>query len=402
MEGTAETGAGPGTGAETASNHRGLPRARPAAPAGGGSTATPGAAVHRMTYLPGLDGVRALAVALVVASHALGRLFHSAGVLGVDLFFVLSGFLITGLLLDEHDLTGRVGLRRFYARRALRLLPALALLLVLVAALPWFYDPAFFYSKWTSIAAAALYVANFFDAANPGGMGNLAQTWSLGVEEQFYLLWPLALLVLLRFRLVARGLVALILAFMALRAGLVLAGTGALALPSSHADQLLIGALLAVAWRQGLVHRAWYAPAIGWLSLLGLAGLLFVVQGSSPEQLMLYQYTVDALLAALLIGHLATRPTGLVGRVATLGPVVHIGRVSYGIYLFHLPIIREVNHYFAERALLGAKWGLVRLGLEAVLVAAAVSLSWRFVERPLAARRQALRAAAPVSSLASG
>src|SRR4051794_36677121 len=151
----------------------------------------------RLAYHPALDGVRAFAVLGVIATHA-GFSHLRAGGFGVYVFFVLSGYLITHLLATEREATGRLSLRRFYARRALRLLPALALLLI--ASAVWALADGGPTAERTlrGIPFVALYVGNWANAASPIGgdydLGLLGHTWSLSVEEQFYLLWPLALI----------------------------------------------------------------------------------------------------------------------------------------------------------------------------------------------------------------
>ena len=154
--------------------------------------------MRRLGYRPSLDGLRAVAILLVVA--VLPRSWLPGGTLGVDLFFVLSGFLITTLLLEERGATGDVSLPHFYARRALRLLPALWLLLIVYVA----YGLANGHHGLPShvLGAAAIgagHVANFFAAAgSPNQAHYLVHLWSLAQEEQFYLLWPIVLLALLR------------------------------------------------------------------------------------------------------------------------------------------------------------------------------------------------------------
>jgi peptidoglycan/LPS O-acetylase OafA/YrhL len=324
-------------------------------------------------YLPALDGVRALAIGLVLLAHAFGGVVRG-GVIGVDLFFVLSGFLITGILVDEVQRTGSLNLRAFYARRALRLFPALAALLLLVAVLPWPFPPDETATKWVAIAATAGYVANYVG----DDLANLSHAWSLAVEEQFYLLWPLTLLWLLRRTSPAVRVAAMIVGFAIFRA--IGWATGALG-PGwlvTRADQLLIGALLALLVRRGFrVKTAW-----GWVGLLGLAVVFAARIFTGDREMMLGGLTVTALAAALLIGHLASGDESALHRVATWQPLVTIGMVSYGIYLYHRPIFRQVNHAFITHGWLGPTYSVARLAIEAVLTAAAVWLSWRFIEKP--------------------
>ncbi len=216
---------------------------------------SPSTATARLGYVPALNGLRGIAILGVLGVHLFGL---SGGFYGVDLFFVLSGYLITTLLLEEHDRTGLVSLRAFYIRRARRLLPALGAVLVLIAVVgPMFYSPGLV----ASIVVSGLYAANIvrgfghsdFLAATPA-----AHLWSLAQEEQFYVLWPLALLALRR-RLTERRVMTLLAAgFVALvmyRAALAGAGAGWHRLyyaPDTHMDGLVLGCLLAYARRRGL------------------------------------------------------------------------------------------------------------------------------------------------------
>ena len=154
-------------------------------------------------YHPALDGIRAIAIVSVMLFHYVFRnhLIMPHGLLGVDAFFVLSGFLITALLLREHGRTERISLRNFYVRRALRLLPLLACIIVVAivinVAFPYGYPgrPA-----GPGIVAAAFYYANWYTLWHPDTLGILGVTWSLSIEEQFYLLWPVLLMTLLLFK----------------------------------------------------------------------------------------------------------------------------------------------------------------------------------------------------------
>src|SRR5438093_1585780 len=155
---------------------------------------------RRLGYRPALDGVRGIAIAIVVAFHAFG--WPAAGTLGVDLFFVLSGFLITTLLLEEHARSGRIGIRAFYLRRARRLLPALFALLVpflLIALAAVVFRGSSPSALFLGLGAALTYTSNIVVAADPSAVpAALIHLWSLGAEEQFYIVWPLLLVVLMR------------------------------------------------------------------------------------------------------------------------------------------------------------------------------------------------------------
>jgi peptidoglycan/LPS O-acetylase OafA/YrhL len=146
----------------------------------------------RRPHIPALDGVRALAVLAVLTSHAWGSIIPG-GWAGVDVFFVLSGYLITSILLDEHRRTGAVSVARFYARRALRLLPALGATIALALVVAATLRPDLAAGTDQQAVAATAYVANWWETAHQGAPGLLLHTWSLSVEEQFYLAWPLLL-----------------------------------------------------------------------------------------------------------------------------------------------------------------------------------------------------------------
>ena len=174
--------------------HRHEPPGSPNGSPGGGSEQAWD--IPSFGYVPALDGVRAFAVLAVVALH--GGTHLNGGFIGVDVFFVLSGFLITTLLLQEWRARGDFRLRAFYVRRARRLLPALALTLVgvtvLVAAFAWYYDGGVRYGF--AVLSVIFYAGNWVAAftVHQGALGPLTHTWSLAIEEQFYLLWPLLLL----------------------------------------------------------------------------------------------------------------------------------------------------------------------------------------------------------------
>jgi peptidoglycan/LPS O-acetylase OafA/YrhL len=290
-----------------------------------------------------LDGLRGIAVLAVM-------LFHSGairgGFLGVDIFFALSGFLITSLLLEEHAATGSIGIRRFYLRRALRLLPALVAFLilwgiVLLATLP----PQFWPHAGRYIVAVLFYAANW---ARIFGMplGIFGHAWSLAVEEQFYLIWPVILTVLVRgarsslraagLLLVAAG------ASLAWRLSLTLAGASEYRIyfgTDTHADGLLVGA--AVAFLSVGTRFPGFArtSAIRWLtgivSFAGLIGLLLTAQ-EEPG----YAYGVSALVAcatAAIIMDVMMPGSYLAWPLEAWG-LATVGRVSYGLYLWHYPV----------------------------------------------------------------
>jgi peptidoglycan/LPS O-acetylase OafA/YrhL len=374
---------------------------------------------RRSEHFPALDGLRALAVAAVVAYHLSPGLVPG-GFLGVDLFFVLSGFLITRLLLDERLDTGRVRLGAFWGRRARRLLPGLFLVLVAVAVagmlLPGTLDP---YSLRGDALAALFYYANWhFLAVNQSYFGHVAlpspleQTWSLSIEEQFYLVWPLVLLGLTAVmrRRSPRALLVPILvlaaASVAAMAAVYGGGGGREAAyfgTECRAFELLAGAAAAVVLRgraTDLAHRLAAARAPSRLlqaaGLAALAGIVAAIAVCRPGS-----FVFDGGLALVAVGAatllVASLGPGPLRRVLSTRPLRAIGRVSYEIYLWHWPVIvvgDQVLH-------LG---GLGRAAVEVALTLLLAVASYRLVDAPLRrARYDSLlrRAALPVSVAAT-
>ncbi|MFE3599399.1 acyltransferase family protein [Streptomyces sp. NPDC059142] len=314
-------------------------------PASGGSAPPPG-------HAPRLDiqGLRAVAVGLVVLSHA-GVAQVSGGYIGVDVFFVISGFLITSLLLRELATTGRVSVRSFYARRALRLLPVSSLVIAVTLGGAWLFLSKARLAEYAGDAlASALYAVNFRLAAS--GTDYLAQNgppsplqhfWSLAVEEQFYLVWPLLLLLTWRITRGRRRLAAVPLGVVCLgsfAAGVLLTDSSApwaYFASFTRAWELGAGALLALgAGRLERLPAALAAP-LTWLGLgcVTLAALSYDDTTPFPGHHALLPVAGTVLVLA---GGCAPAPHGagwLLGR----RPLVWLGGLSYGWYLWHWPLL---------------------------------------------------------------
>ncbi|HTX32554.1 MAG TPA: acyltransferase [Solirubrobacteraceae bacterium] len=347
---------------------------------------------QRLGHRPVLDGLRGLAVLLVIALHV-GVL--GSGYIGVDMFFALSGFLITTLLLEEWEGTGAIRLGRFYARRIRRLAPALLVVIGAVALAVVTLDP--FGSTWPLrrlVASTLLFVNNWVTALVPAHgqvLGPLVPTWSLAEEVQFYLLWPLLLWVLLRRRArpttVLGVLLASIVGLLAVAAVMrhVDPAYNAYTSPFDRAAELLLGASAAILWRERLTPALLRRPIIGWLAMAGLA--LVLVVGTTSGR---WWYLSAALLSALLIVNLLSFGTSrqiqplshrLLSRVIGAPPLRYVGRISYGVYLYHLPI------YYLFWTLVPGRSPYFYLPIVAGLSLTAATLSWRLIEAPALRRR---------------
>jgi peptidoglycan/LPS O-acetylase OafA/YrhL len=360
-------------------------------------------------YLPGLDGLRALAVLAVVAYH-LGLGWAPGGLLGVGVFFTLSGYLITDLLLGQYAQTGSLRLADFWLRRARRLLPALFVMLAVVVAWVALADRSQLAGLRGAVAAAATYVSNWYLIAEhtsyfarfgpPSPLGHL---WSLAVEEQFYLIWPFLLLVLLflaRPRRQAgtraaagagsgrRYVLAVVTVLLAAASAVAMAAlyhpgydpTRVYDGTDTRAFALLLGAALAFVWptRQprrevGAVSR-WCLDGVGLLGLLVIGALIW---RTSEYSAFLYRGGLVVLsLATVLVLAAVAAPGGRLGPVLGAAPLRWIGVRSYGIYLWHFPIIAlstpADGHDPAPRA-----------ALQVAATIAVAALSWHFVEEPI-------------------
>jgi peptidoglycan/LPS O-acetylase OafA/YrhL len=306
----------------------------------------------KLGYRPALDGIRGLAIAAVVCLHTFG--IPKQGALGVDLFFVLSGFLITALLLEEYQRSGRISLQVFYRRRALRLLPALfGLLLVYTVistaelVLKGQVDGQRVREPLLGVAAAAGYVSNFLQLTHDVPL-SLSHLWSLAEEEQFYILWPALLVFFARYRpsSVARLVTALIVLVAVERLTLTLTGTGYLRLylaPDTHAEPLLIGCLFGVWFARGhlpvLVATKARRGVTSALALALVVVAFFVLGRFLPT--VIYGtpiLTAFAFAGALLI-ICAALGDSAVSRALAARPLRFLGRISYSLYLWHLPVI---------------------------------------------------------------
>jgi len=365
-----------------------------------------------LRYEPALDGMRAVAVLAVMLFHFLGPGVFAGGLIGVDVFFVLSGFLITSLLLDERNREGGVSLRGFYHRRILRLFPAMYALLGLVAVAAVFIG-AEHPSVWAELGAAALYsyqiFLGFFGFPTPDSPRVLFHLWSLSVEEWFYFFWPFLLIVGLRTirrqRLLLGAAAAWAGFWVAVRlagssfgvnwlakdpfatSNLSYAGEVLYRFSAMRFDQLIVGCLLAVVVRRfalsAPLRRTWLDVA----AAVGLAVFLveLVLAGRSgwfdPFGSIGFNLALAGIPLVLLWVHL--NPLLGPARWLSLPVAVWIGRRAYGLYLWH-----EVLNILTPNP--GGKAALlVRTAVLMVASMGVAELSWRFIESPFLLRKAA-------------
>jgi len=341
-------------------------------------------------YLAELDGVRAMAIALVLAAHTLPRLY--GGVVGVDVFFALSGFLITSILIDELNVTRRISWRRFYIRRALRLFPALAFLLVIVAVVELIGRPSalndpFFHTEPLAFLVVVGYASNWVIGLGHVQMGLFAHCWSLATEEQFYLVWPWLLLRNIRSHWLVRIMVLASLAAIGVRVAL------SIALPNAandvlRADGLVAGAVLAI-WvyrdnRTDLIARC--RPAlVGWGCIAVIMVAVLEASYSTNQTFRTIGFSVTSLASTVLIAHLLSRPRGWLPRLFRWPVAVAVGRISYGLYLFHFPMVHWLSGRFSQLGTALAVYattGVLALFSWFVIERPALRLKARFETRP--------------------
>lgn len=334
--------------------------------------------------IAGLDGLRGLSVLAVFLFHT-GIAGVGGGFVGVDVFFVLSGFLITGLLVKEHTMTGTIDLLAFYFRRMRRLYPALLAVLAAIALYLFVFEPEL--RAPLEILPALLYVMNWVRALGLYDAVMTAHTWSLAIEEQFYLLWPIVLLSVAKFSrrraLISLGIVAVAIVcwrewlYYSRHVQFARVYTGF----DTHTDGLIIGAFMALMPPK-------YLQRVGHLWPVGLAylfGALFL-QPITGFAIKPVGYAPSALASALLIARIASAQSSRIVSVLELPPLARFGKVSYGFYLWHYPVV-HVMLYGGHRSF-GAFFGSLPFPNPALIAASfLISLgltvaSWTLVEKP--------------------
>jgi peptidoglycan/LPS O-acetylase OafA/YrhL len=333
-------------------------------------------------YYSGLDGLRAVAALAVVGFHANIGGFAN-GDIGVDVFFTLSGFLITSILLASMHADGTLDFRRFYERRALRLLPAYLVVVVVCVVANHFVNVG---GTLRGAFFSFFYIANVPVAAGTG-LGTLRHTWSLSIEEQFYLIWPLLLVFLVRrcsgqlskIRLMVAALTGCAYVCMV---GLYAAGASDAVIQNvtpTRAFELLAGCLLAAFLQPAMTGETqlpWRRPglgsAIGWVALVGLLFSIYVTITSSAFNVLGMWPITSALTCGVIYSVVGG---GAVRTVLGWKPLVLVGRVSYGLYLWHFPVLATID----------TRWGLDSVSAKCAglaITAALTTASYFAIERP--------------------
>lgn len=324
-----------------------------------------------MRYNPALDGLRALAIILVFCDHMTQFLLPIGGWIGVDVFFVLSGYLITSILLHELRETGKISFFNFYARRALRLVPALAILALFQLGRSLFTQNGLEIREATLVSIA--YIQNWNMIYGWWPVDYMGPTWSLSVEEQFYLLWPLTLVFMVNKRplvWVAAGVTAMTLAELLFWHG----GRSA----TEHTLQFSlgirpVGLLIGIAIAFLPISR-WRMPPLIAPAMLVAIGLIALTADRSNFVFLSAPLAVSLATAILIV---CTSQLSPVTAALSATPVRYIGKISYGLYLYHIPIF-----LLAEEHKIRLPFYLFGIGILALIFATAI-LSYEFVEKPI-------------------
>jgi len=311
--------------------------------------------------------------------------FFRGGFIGVDIFFVISGFLITSILINEWEKNDCINLKAFYIRRSLRLLPALLGLIIifLFAGLLFSGDVSVFFSD---VFWAISYVANWARIYSTNGPNFLGHTWSLSIEEQFYIVWPFLLVFLLKYIKSKKHffliLTASAIGVAVLRFEMHVLGSSVIRVYNgldTRADSLLLGCAAAFLYQLNywpIKDRS--SHVLRHISLAAAGGLfLIAVYGIYHNDIMIkYGYFFTALLAAVIVFCLPFLNEGLLVSILRNDLLIRVGKISYGLYLWHYPILRMLDDYFRVH------WSM-RLIIGLPLAFFAATISYQILEKPL-------------------
>ena len=340
----------------------------------------------RLGYVPSLDGLRGISIIAVMAFN--GHLLRmEGGFIGVDIFFALSGFLITSLLVGEYARSSTISFKKFYFRRALRLLPALFVLMIvcMVYAL-LIQSPESSLVTFKGVLYTLFYVANWAQVPpNLPGIGPLSHAWSLSVEEQFYIVWPLALIFLLKIK--SKGIIAtivLLLIAASLASSILQWNAGAPHLrlyfgSDTRAYGILIGCLAALVLSWNVLPKTENAGKVFRVaSVVSLAGIIvsFFVLRHTTGFVYNGGFALIAIGTSFLVLDFLLFPSKL-SRAFEFAPLVWLGKISYGLYLWHFPIL-EVSKKVFDGRLHPAIYGTI--GVIVTLIVAGTS--YYLIEKP--------------------
>ena len=340
------------------------------------------AAPFKLGYRPALDGLRGVAILTVLAVHThhiFGWPLLRGGSGGVDIFFVLSGFLITALLVEEWEQTGTISLKSFYWRRGLRLVPALLVLLTALYFLSDLLLPAEADDTRRGIPVAFVYASDLALAFFQVRLGALQHTWSLAIEEHFYLIWPLFLVAALKLGITKKRLVVITL-LLAVASALHRASLHQFGAPpvrtyygvDTRADALLIGCAAGLLVSCGMMRvralKPWLVPA------LILIVFCMATAGYGSSFMSMGGFTLFAIATAILLVHVVLLPSGYMRGLLELRPLVWVGKISYGLYLWHYPV-------FKATSFLGVSWPL-QLTVALAVTLGLTCFSYYLIERP--------------------
>ncbi|HWE68546.1 MAG TPA: acyltransferase [Acidimicrobiales bacterium] len=354
--------------------------------------------VRQSRNWPSFDGIRAVSVLAIIMFHANYPSFIKGGYVAVDLFFTVSGFLITWLLVSEFDKFGGISYRKFYTRRALRLFPALAVVIVALVILVLADGGLVAWRHLTLVGVpyVVLYTGNWAIAfGNVLTLGLLSVTWTLAIEEQYYFLWPLALTTMLK--RIDRQRIAFFLLGVALLEQVVrfLLGFASVSVSEwaqkstlTHSDGLLLGSALALMWTARASWKLWpaiekHADVIGATSAVVLGAVMIVGAAGVHQYVTFLWITLGVYACAALIIALVAKPDSWLSAILSWRPLVWVGKRSYGIYLWHFAMIELVGTWNLPQRHVH----FVRFVLEVALTFAIATVSYRFIELPFLNRK---------------
>lgn len=350
---------------------------------------------NKRRYISGLDGLRAISVLAVILYH-LHIKWIDGGFLGVTVFFVLSGYLITDLLVNEFEQNGKIDFKMFWIKRFRRLLPALTVMLIVIGAWITLFQRSFLHGLRGEILAAFTYISNWYYVFQEHSYftkfappSPLQHMWSLAVEEQFYIIWPVLMLLALKF-VPSKGKLAvliLLLSFVSTEAmafmftpnedpSRVYFGT------DTRAFSILLGAALAIVWPSAKLSANVTSDLkrtlniAGILSLLALLLMMVVIQEDGSFLYYGGMYLASAVTAVLIA--VIVHPASSIGKLFSFKPLLWIGARSYGIYIWHFPIIVLLGIAVKTENISTAK-----IILALVLTFILSFLSWKYIEDPI-------------------